>query len=74
MTVTANPKGTVLIVDDEPSTLDLLYHFLSHVGFNVLAAENGERALEQSKNSEIDIILLDVMMPGLDGYETCRRF
>jgi len=67
-------KGTILIVDDNPVNLDILFHYLDEAGFEVFVAEDGESALEQAKYTAPDIILLDVMMPGIDGFETCRHF
>jgi signal transduction histidine kinase len=66
-------KGTILVVDDMPANLDILFKYLREAGFKVLIAGNGERALDQAAYAQPDIILLDVMMPKLDGFETCRR-
>lgn len=63
----------ILIVDDVPDNLSVLFEFLSARGFEVLAADSGELAIEQLPHSRPDLILLDVMMPGIDGFETCRR-
>jgi signal transduction histidine kinase len=65
-------KETVLIVDDNPTNLDMLINLLDQAGFEVYAAEDGESAIEQVQYTQPDIILLDIMMPGIDGYETCR--
>ena len=64
---------TVLIVDDEPINLNVLIETLGHEGFNVSVARSGDAALTQAHKVIPDIILLDVLMPGLDGFETCRR-
>lgn len=64
---------TILLVDDNPTNLGLLFEALNDSGFKLLAAEDGEAALAQVGYFKPDIILLDVMMPGLDGFETCRR-
>lgn len=64
----------VLIVDDVPANIALLRDVLKEAGFRVFVAESGESALEQAPFARPDIILIDVMMPGLDGLETCRRF
>ncbi|HET7536931.1 MAG TPA: hybrid sensor histidine kinase/response regulator [Candidatus Didemnitutus sp.] len=64
---------TILIVDDTPANLSVLVECLSDAGFNLMVAEDGEDALAQTERTQPDIILLDVMMPGLDGFETCRR-
>jgi len=66
-------KGTVLIVDDTPMNLDLLFKHLTRSGYKVLVAQSGQMALRQAEQAQPDIILLDVMMPEMDGFETCRR-
>src|SRR5688572_8404387 len=63
----------ILIVDDVPDNLSVLFEFLSARGFEVLVADSGNLALEELPQTNPDLILLDVMMPGIDGYETCRR-
>ena len=65
--------GRVLIIDDHPTNIDVLYDFLTDKGFEVLVAEDGESALSRLQYAQPDVILLDIMMPGLDGFETCRR-
>ncbi len=69
----ATDAGTVLIVDDEPLNVDLLEQELAAAGYRTIAAQNGEDALAAAAKSKPDLILLDVMMPGIDGYETCKR-
>lgn len=64
--------AVVLIVDDNPTNLGVLYDYLVELGFDVYVAMSGEKALEQAKRIQPDIILLDVLMPGIDGFETCR--
>ena len=66
-------KSVILIVEDTPDNLDLLFDELRQAGFETLAARNGESALRQIDFAQPDLILLDVMLPGIDGYETCRR-
>ncbi len=66
-------RPTLLLVDDLPANLGVLLNFLARAGFRVLVATSGERALEQLALVQPDLILLDLNMPGLDGYETCRR-
>ena len=66
-------KGTILIVDDTPANISVLLDYLHQQGFKVLVARDGLRALEQVKHARPDLILLDMVMPGLDGFETCRR-
>ena len=65
---------TILIVDDTPANLSVLAECLSTAGYSLMVAEDGEEALSQTKLSRPSLILLDVMMPGIDGFETCRRF
>src|SRR5580700_11494770 len=64
---------TVLIVDDVPANVDVVLGFLNEAGYRVLVSDGGHRALEQLALTVPDIILLDLMMPGLDGIETCLR-
>lgn len=64
---------TVLIVDDTPENLAVLSDMLSEYGYRVLVAVDGLSALEQINHLQPDIILLDVIMPGIDGFETCHR-
>ncbi|MEQ1530962.1 MAG: response regulator transcription factor [Methylococcales bacterium] len=69
----SNANTVVMIVDDTPGNLALLSDMLSEFGYRVLVATDGLSALEQIQYLKPDIILLDVMMPGIDGYETCKR-
>lgn len=64
---------TVLLVDDEPRNLEMLTHLLSTQDFHILTAEDGEAALTLARANAPDVILLDVLMPQMDGYEVCRR-
>jgi DNA-binding NarL/FixJ family response regulator len=73
MLPTTLSQGTVLIVDDTPGNLALLSDTLSEAHYRVLVATDGSSALEQIQYIKPDIILLDVMMPGIDGFETCSR-
>lgn len=66
-------NSTVMIVDDAPDNLALLFDTLSESSYRVLVATDGLSALEQIGYFKPDIILLDVMMPGINGYETCSR-
>ncbi len=63
----------ILVVDDIPANVKLLEARLLAEYFDVLTAENGFRALEIVDSTHVDIILLDVMMPGIDGFEVCER-
>jgi PAS domain S-box-containing protein len=66
-------KGVIVIVDDNPTNLGVLFDFLTDSGFRVLVAQDGESAIQKVEYARPDLILLDVMMPGIDGFETCRR-
>lgn len=64
---------TVLVVDDEPSNLDVISRFLKLEGYRVQTAVDGEQALEMIAAQAPDLVLLDLILPRLDGYEVCRR-
>lgn len=66
-------EAMILVVDDNPTNLDLLSSYLTKFGFRVFAAKNGEKALELLESIAPDLMLLDVVMPGIDGFETCQR-
>ncbi|HET6691873.1 MAG TPA: response regulator transcription factor [Miltoncostaeaceae bacterium] len=66
-------RGHVLVVDDERAIRRLLRMYLTDGGFTVAEAATGEEAIEQVRRGGIDIVLLDLMLPGMDGYEVCRR-
>ncbi len=74
-----NPAGehmrrdTVLVVDDTPETLGFLTDTLDHAGFTVLIATDGESALQLVEQITPDLVLMDAVMPGMNGFETCRR-
>ena len=68
-----NTKLTILMVDDNPINLMELSDLLDDAGFAVLTAETGENALEQAVTKRPDLILLDVLMPGLDGFGVCEK-
>ena len=68
-----NPKARILCVDDGPLNLSLLEAMLSPRGYEVVVATSGPQALEKIETEPIDICLLDVSMPGMDGFEVCRR-
>ncbi len=63
----------ILVVDDTLANLEVVAEVLGDAGFEVAIATDGERAIKQATISQPDLILLDVMMPGIDGFETCRR-
>jgi DNA-binding response OmpR family regulator len=66
-------EPTVLVVDDEPEIVELMRDFLEVEGFRVLAAGRGEDAMAVMQQAAIDCVLLDVMMPGMSGFETLRK-
>ncbi|HEY0473017.1 MAG TPA: response regulator [Kribbella sp.] len=66
-------KSTVLVVDDQPPNVRLLEAILAPRGYDVRTAGSGEEALRLIAEDDIDLVLLDIVMPGLDGYEVCRR-
>ena len=66
-------KSTILVIDDDPASVNALLKYLHESGFETLIAPSGERALRQLEFAQPDIILLDVCMPGIDGFEVCRR-
>ena len=65
--------GTVLIVDDEPAIRKLLTRVAASCGYESLTASNGHEAIVMSRDSKINLILLDIMMPVLDGLEVCKQ-
>lgn len=67
------PNQTILIVDDEPTNLKLIKAFLMREDYELLTSQSGEEALEIVRETIPDLILLDVMMPGIDGFEVCQR-
>ncbi|MCL1472603.1 response regulator [Argonema antarcticum] len=73
MNLAIQPTGSILIVDDNPANLGVLSDALGQEGFEVWVAKSGKKALERVKYALPDLILLDVMMPEIDGFETCRR-
>ena len=66
-------KTIILIVDDQPQNIELLEAYLAPQGYEIVKAANGEEALEKLSSNQIDLVLLDVMMPGIDGFEVTRR-
>lgn len=66
-------RGTILIVDDNPENLDILATRLRFRGYEVVTADNGEEALAKVREAPPDLVLLDVMMPDIDGYEVTRH-
>ena len=66
-------RDTILVVDDTPETLGFLTDTLDHAGFTALIATDGESALRLIEQITPDLVLMDAVMPGLNGFETCRR-
>ena len=66
-------KGKILVVDDEEDILELIQFTLSREGFSVIPASSGEEALVTARSTPVDLIILDLMLPGLDGLEVARR-
>ena len=73
MTTNTKNAATILIVDDNPENLNMLFQYFEHSEFRTLAAQDGHAALLQVEYTRPDLILLDILMPGIDGFETCRR-
>ena len=69
----ASGTGTILIVDDTPANLGVIEASLTRCGFQVLIAQDGEEALARAALTQPNLILLDVLMPGMDGFAVCRR-
>ncbi len=65
--------STVLVVDDERNIVQLIRLYLSNEGYDVQAAYGGQEALDKAQKGRVDLIILDLMMPGVDGLEVCRR-
>lgn len=66
-------KGTVLVIDDEKDLIELVRYNLEREGFDVLAATDGKAGLNLATQQQPDVVVLDVMMPGMDGLEVCRQ-
>jgi CheY-like chemotaxis protein len=63
----------ILLVDDEPSILEMFATYLQFCGFEVIKAEDGEQALRLIRDTQPQVIVLDIKMPRMDGWEACRR-
>jgi putative two-component system response regulator len=66
-------KPVILVVDDLPENTELLESYLVPQGYEIVTAENGEEALKTIGENTVDLVLLDVLMPGIDGFEVIRR-
>src|SRR5574339_182179 len=69
----AEDADRILLVDDDATNLDVLRHTLDGRGFRLFVTRNGESAVDVARRVHPHLILLDIVMPGIDGYETCRR-
>ena len=72
-TVTASRQGRVLVVEDERDVAELIRYNLAREGYDVVVAPTGTDALRQVREARPDIVLLDIMVPQLNGWEVCRR-
>jgi two-component system phosphate regulon response regulator PhoB len=66
-------KGTILIIDDEKDLIELVRYNLEKDGYDAISAADGQTGLEIAQRHKLDLIVLDLMMPGMDGLEVCRR-
>ena len=73
MSITTGETARLLVVDDEPNILDLLAESLRYAGFDVTTAADGHAAVAAAQTQRPDLVVLDVMMPGIDGFEVVRR-
>ena len=73
MSQMSEETAEILIVDDNPANLEVLSNLLDEFGFDVLVAQDGESAIAKATYDPPDLILLDIMMPGIDGFETCQQ-
>ncbi len=72
--MSANGTSRILVVDDDPLGRDTLAALLAPEGYELLLAESGPAALDKATTTTPDLVLLDIMMPGMDGFEVCKRF
>lgn len=70
--MTLTMLSTILIVEDSPSELELMSHYLKESGYQVIKATGAKEALEKAASEKLDIIVTDVVMPGMSGFELCR--
>ena len=66
-------RRTILVVDDEPKLVEIVRQYLEHDGYRVVIADDGREALERFERTRPDLVILDLMLPGIDGLEVCRR-
>jgi len=68
-----DPLATVLVVDDEANLVELIHGYLAREGYDVITASDGPAALAAARTHRPDLVILDIMLPGLDGIEVCRQ-
>ena len=66
-------KKTIMVVDDEPLTVKVVKDLFESEGYKVITASGGKEAIKILKKSKVDLILLDIMMPGMDGWDVCEK-
>jgi two-component system alkaline phosphatase synthesis response regulator PhoP len=66
-------KGKVLVVDDEPDVVDMLRMMLENASYEVFSAYDGKEGIEKAKKEKPDAIVMDLMMPGMDGFKACKE-
>ena len=66
-------KGRILVVDDEPDVVDMLRMMLENASYEVVSAYDGKEGIEKAKKEKPDAIVLDLMMPGMNGFEACKE-
>ncbi len=67
------PKKTIMIIDDQPEILELVGFTLQKEGYDVIPVEDAEKALEELKDKDVDLFIVDIMLPGMDGFEFVRN-
>src|SRR4051812_36453546 len=73
MTTAQQPEARLLVVEDDPNIVELLAASLRYAGFEVATAREGQQALTAARGLRPDLVVLDVMLPGIDGFEVARR-
>jgi two-component system response regulator ResD len=66
-------SGRILVVDDDPTVSDVVFRYLQRAGYQVMLADDGRRALDMATRERPDLVVLDIMLPGLDGLAVCRQ-